>query len=452
MALHKAPLERSIALNRFGLSLHAAEADLTGSRKWLLEQFPLYEAVPAVARDARTSAAIARQFAPASDDSLSNTAVEGRREDARAIYDAELRLRVKMALTSQAPFIERMVHFWTGYFAITSDKTLVNVLAGALEREAIRPHVLGRFEDMLLAVARHGATQIHLEQMMSTGMNSHAGRQARTLTGADPLTVREGLARMIIERHTLGPGGGHKEADIAELATALTGWSLLRPGEADTDLFAYRPGLHEPSERQVLGRAYPQRGLAQPLAILADLARAEATACHVADSLVRHLIADTPPPDLVSRVAAAFSSSGGDLSLVYRVLIESPQAWQPAPAKVKTPWEWTISAMRVLGYFDAGTLSLPSLFSAMKQPIWRPPHHVEGAGASAWTDDKARRVQATVAQSLVDRMEQALDPILLIRRAFPAGISASTKRDLLRAPSSPARLKVLLLSVDFNSR
>ena len=251
-------------------------------------------------------------------------------------YQAAVGARTTSALQTATPFVERLVHFWSNHFAVSVDKLLIVGLAGSFEADAIRPHVLGRFEDPLLAVVRHPAMLLYLDQAQSTGPGSMMGSRGRGLN--------ENLAREILELHTLGVRSGYTQEDVKEFARALTGWTL--PGDGGTSggttggaTFRFVPALHEPGTRTVLGKTYSDAGEAQARSVIHDLVAAPATALHVARKLARHFVADDPPQALVQRLAETFARTGGDLASVYRELIASPDAWQLAAAKFKSPWD-----------------------------------------------------------------------------------------------------------------
>ncbi|HEY8508579.1 MAG TPA: DUF1800 family protein, partial [Steroidobacteraceae bacterium] len=177
----------------------------------------------------------------------------------RPVYVAEVTARVREAVTTQRSFLERLTHFWTNHFAVSVDKIAVLGLAGAFEREAIRPHVLGRFPDMLLAVERHPAMLLYLDNHLSVGPNSRAARAvAKRRNGERQLGINENLAREILELHTLGVNGGYTQADVTALAKVITGWSIggeLGPLKRGTPgEFVFRPEIHEPGTKRVLGK------------------------------------------------------------------------------------------------------------------------------------------------------------------------------------------------------
>ncbi|WP_175115461.1 DUF1800 domain-containing protein, partial [Paraburkholderia solisilvae] len=382
---------------------------------------------PSMSPASNASASIPSSTAQAGAPSAAQEARKALRADIVTTYRDAVNARVLSALNTETPFVERLVHFWANHFAISTEKPQVAVLAGSFEVEAIRPHVLGRFEDMLIAVERHPAMQLFLDQNNSVGPDSVAAmRAAQRNPAARPRGLNENLAREIMELHTLGARSGYTQADVTEFARALTGWSIALPpardggrggdggngggnsngNSASNDAaqpgrFVFRAALHEPGPRTVTGRRYEQSGEAQPLAILHDFAASPATAHHVADKLARHFVSDTPPPAVVARLADAFTQSGGDLPSVYRALIDAPQAWSPVATKFKSPWEWTISAMRGLGWRDLGNLQAAPLLTQLGQPVWRPgsPAGYDDVAAS-WASPDALLRRVELAQRL----------------------------------------------------
>src|SRR5256885_1257107 len=217
----------------------------------------------------------------------------------------EARAHYEPAINADIGFVERLVWFWSNHFCVNADAT---VMAGAYEREAIRPHVLGRFADMLLAAESHPAMLIYLDNAQSMGPNSVAGvNRDRGLN--------ENLAREILELHTLGVRTVYTQEDVTSFAKVITGWTLLttETNPHHGGEFLYHPRMHEPGAQTVLGKAYRDTGVEQGRAVFADLARHQATAKHIAGKLARHFIADDPPPPLVERLTQRFIETDGDL-------------------------------------------------------------------------------------------------------------------------------------------
>ena len=468
MAIRPQSTPAAIALNRFGLGARAGEAAPADPVQWLKGQLGngRYEALPPVWADQPTSTTLAAAFAQR-ETAIRDAAPDDKQavrkssnEDLRDTYRAAVDARFLSALQTSTPFIERLVHFWSNHFAVSTEKPAVAMLAGSFEVEAIRPHVLGRFEDLLVAVEQHPAMQIFLDQARSVGRDSPAAeRQAQRHPEQKP-GLNENLAREIMELHTLGVRSGYGQADVAEFARALTGWSIGGLGAAGkrADLvapgqFVFRDRLHEPGARTILGRQYDQQGVGQPLAVLHDFAESPATAQHIAEKLARHFVADTPPPALVDRLASIFSATHGDLTSVYLTLIDSPEAWSPVDAKFKTPWDWALSSLRGLGRADVGKLSVAPMMTQLGQPVWRPgsPAGYDDIAASwAAPDALVRRVE--LAQRFASRVGDALDARTLGQQLLAGSLSESTETELSRAESAPTALALLLVSPDFQRR
>jgi uncharacterized protein (DUF1800 family) len=457
-------MNAAIALNRFGLGARPEDPPPADPRRWLLSQFDRYEALPADWRaQPRTPVLLAALLeqqravreAPAD---AKQAARQAYRREAREEYLGALGARANTALATPAPFVERLVHFWSNHFAVSVDKVAVVGLAGALEADAIRTHVLGRFEDMLLAVARHPAMLVYLDQVNSMGPESPAALRAAERQAPRRRGLNENLAREILELHTLGVRSGYTQADVTEFARALTGWSLPGlPGTARTDgtdpSFVYRPAMHEPGRRVVLGRSYDQPGEEQARSILHDLAMAPATARHLATKLARHFAADDPPGALVQRLDYAFQRSGGHLPALYAELAGAPESWQRGTAKFKTPWEWAVSSLRALGRRDIAPVAMANLMNQLAQPVWRPgsPAGYDDVAASwAAPDALLRRVE--VAQRLAAQAGDALDARALAPRVLPGALSEATGSAIARADSPASGLALLLVSPEFLRR
>jgi uncharacterized protein (DUF1800 family) len=465
----------AIALNRFGLGARPDQPPPERPQRWLLNQFERYLPMPAAWADLpRTAALVAQYFAQqrAVRDAADSQKVAARQllqRDARETYVAAVGARAASSLDTPAPFAERLVHFWANHFAVSIDKLPVVGLAGAFEADAIRPHVLGRFEDMLVAVTRHPAMLLYLDQANSIGPQSVAARRIAERGGARQRGLNENLAREIMELHTLGVRSGYTQSDVTEFARALTGWSIaggpgtpramaLSFGDAQPadpqQSFQYRPALHEPGSRTIMGRVYADAGdgQGQARAVLRDLATSPATARHIAFKLARHFVADEPSPALVERLATAFQRGGGDLPAVYRALVESPEAWAEAPAKFKTPWEWAVSGLRGLGRREMPGMQMAAVLNQLGQPLWRPgsPAGYDDIAASwAAPDALLRRVE--LAQRIASNTS-AVDARALAPRLLSGSLSESTAEAIARAESPASGLALLLVCPEFLRR
>lgn len=482
----------AIALNRFGLGARAGEPAPDDPKGWLLSQLDAYEPWPAAwAQEPGSHAALetlaearrvrkeARMAKAASQTGLagqaaSQAAIQAVRQEVRDTYVSAVDARVNSALATNTPFVERLVHFWSNHFAVSADKGEVAPLAGAFEAEAIRPYVLGSFEDMLVAVESHPAMQIYLDQIRSVGPTSPAALRVGARNPAKKPGLNENLAREILELHTLGVRTGYTQEDVTEFARALTGWSIAEASGAAPGMkpasglkpagvspiagtFVFRPALHEPGERIVMGRRYAgadaNMGAAQALAVLHDLARSPATARHVGFKLARHFTGDTPSPAMVERLAHTFEASGGDLPSVYRTLVASPEAWQPAAAKFKSPWDWTISASRGVGLTHLDKLHAAPLLAQLGQPVWRPgsPAGYDDTDAS-WAAPDALMRRVELAQRIAARVGDRIDPRTLAPTLLAGPPMPATTAAIAHAESVPTALALLLVSPDFQRR
>ncbi|MCJ0764489.1 DUF1800 domain-containing protein [Variovorax terrae] len=463
MTASSATKTAAVALNRFGLGVRADESLPTDPKGWLLAQFDRYAPLPPAWAGQPDSASRVTEYvdyqrALRQADATNELAMRQKlRNQTQARYRSAVNARVASALATPAPFAERLVHFWANHFAVSIDKAPIAALAGTFELEAIRPHIFGRFEDMLAAVEHHPAMLFYLDQARSIGPDSMVAQRAARLNPERQRGLNENLAREILELHTLGVRSGYSQGDVTEFARALTGWSIgglpgLPPGGAP-GTFAFQPMLHEPGPRTVLGQRYEQRGEAQARAILRDLAASPATAQHIADKLARHFVGDAPPPALVERLASTFLQSRGDLPSVYRALIGAPEAWSLAQTKFKTPWEWTLSSLRGLGWRDLGDQQLAPVLVQLGQPVWRPgsPAGYDDITESwAAPDMLMRRVE--LAQRFAAQAASTVDARLLGPQLLPAGLSPATASALARAESPATALALLLASPEFLRR
>lgn len=373
----------------------------------------------------------------------------------------ELDRRHRIALRSDAGFAERLVRFWSNHFAVSVDKRTAALYAAPMEREAIRPHLRGRFADLLFAVETHPAMLRYLDNVRSVGGDSRLARAVRRRDAGTPkrsVGLNENLAREILELHTLGVDGDYTQADVVELARAITGWSVPAPrdfaqGRAKS-AFMFRPAAHEGGTRTILGARHAEAGLQQGRTVLAALALHPATARHVCRKLAAHFVADDPPEALVRRMAMAWEDSGGELDAVYRALVESPEAWSPAARKFKTPDDFVVSAQRAVAADAPRPVALQQLLERMGQPPFKPRSPAGFADdAGEWNGPDAlwKRVQA--AQLLAEMAPAArVDPAGTAEDVFGGGFDAETLAVLRRAESPRDGLTLLFASPAFQWR
>jgi uncharacterized protein (DUF1800 family) len=366
----------------------------------------------------------------------------------RQIFLKEAKARFDAAVGAEIGFVERLVWFWSNHFCVNADSS---VMAGGYEREAIRAHVLGRFADMLLAVESHPAMLIYLNNEQSVGPTSSAGiNRDRGLN--------ENLAREILELHTLGVRTVYTQADVTNFAKVITGWTMLPPvsdpnhgGE-----FVFLRRAHEPGPETVVGKTYPDNGVEQGRAVLADLARHPATARHVATKLARHFIADEPPEALVDRLALRFLETDGDLKQVAMALVTAPESWSEEQPKIKRPGEWVVALLRAAG--PAGASAAPGdigrivgALALLGEPLWRPPAPKGFADDNAaWLDGLAQRLD--VANAFAQRLGPNVDPQAIADVALGPLASPETRSAMARAESRPQAMTLLLMSSEFQRR
>jgi hypothetical protein len=234
--------------------------------------------------------------------------------------------RVLDALHSPRQLEASLVEVWFNHFNVFARKETVRVTAGFYEREAIRPHVLGRFRDLLGATARHPAMLNYLDNWQSVvdGFRPPPG-VPRPAGFTSPRGLNENYARELLELHTLGVDGGYTQADVTELARIFTGWSFDRRAAGTDDAFRFYPARHDPGPKTLLGQRAPGGGVRDGEWALDRLARHPSTARHVARRLALAYVADVPPPALVDRLAARYLQTDGDLREVVRALATSPE-------------------------------------------------------------------------------------------------------------------------------
>jgi uncharacterized protein (DUF1800 family) len=366
----------------------------------------------------------------------------------QALFEAEAQARFARLATTETPMLERLVMFWSNHFAVGVAKNQqVRVSAGAVEREAIRPHVLGRFSDMLKAVECHPAMLSYLDNQQSVGPDSKAGLNRG-------VGLNENLAREILELHTLGVDGGYGQADVTSLAKVITGWvfSGANGRLAEPGAFVFDPSRHEPGPQRVLDRDYPQPGVGQGEAVLLALAEHPATARHIAGKFARHFVADEPPERLVTRLSVTFIETGGDLKALATVLLRSPESWETPPRKLRTPQEFVTATLRATAAKPEAPQILAAL-AAMGQPLWNPPGPNGFADTvAAWASPEGLTARLDVAAQAGRRWTAPMPPITLADAVLGPTLSEPTRRAVARAESGAQAVALLLMSPEFQRR
>jgi uncharacterized protein (DUF1800 family) len=280
--------------------------------------------------------------------------VEALQNPERAVAEGLMAQRLTRDVYSNAQLEEVMTDFWLNHFNVYLRKNEATpYYLVSYERDVIRPRALGKFEDLLEAVAHCPAMLIYLDNAQSIGPDSPAAERAKFAAARNPnknKKAREGLnenyARELMELHTLGVNGGYTQADVIQAARILTGWTVDRPQRGGGFFFDER--RHEPGTKKVLGHKFKEHGEKEGRDLLHMLATRPATAQFISRKLAVRFVSDDPPQALVDRMTKSYLSSGGDIAAVLRTMVRSPEFWNANlyRAKVKTPLEYVVSAAR----------------------------------------------------------------------------------------------------------
>ncbi len=461
------------AANRFGLGARPGELKaLAGDPKaWLTQQVQGSRPAPSEIKQLASSVEAYESFdlgrearrdarrKPPSEAEAAKRIAGNIRQKLVPLYLDQVAARYHVAMKTEEPFRERLLHFWTNHFAVSADKPQVIALAGTLENEAIRPNLGRRFADLLLAVESHPAMILYLDNQGSIGPNSKLASRAagRARRAGRKLDINENLAREILELHTLGVNGGYTQGDVTTFAQALTGWSIggaLGPlDEGKPGTFEFREAMHEPGAKTLLGKRYGGDGIAQPRAILEDLARQPATAQHVATKLVRHFVADEPPASAVDTIAAAIRDSEGDLPTVHRALISLPQVWDSPAPKFKTPHDFVISTFRMFDHVPEEPRQVAAPFELLGQRPYTPGSPAGWPDtADRWDGPDALLKRIEWATAVGERIGNRMPPLTLGALALGESFSQRTRLAVARAASGAQGITLLLACPEFQRR
>jgi uncharacterized protein (DUF1800 family) len=396
---------------------------------------------------------------------------EAFRQHFRARYERATKARIDSALSTDRPVFERLAHFWANHFTISAAKPQAAGMPPSFEREAIRPHVTGGFADMLAASSKHPGMSIYLDNWQSIGPNSAWARNPRAIPryqfgpGGRPTGLNENLAREILELHTLGVNGGYTQADVQALAAIITGWTYDRPPvrayftqdvgtRTGAQMFKFEPEAHEPGAKRLLGKVYPEGGVREGEAALADIARHPSAARFIATKLARHYVSDTPPPAVVARLEETFLRSDGDLGAVMRTLVDSSEAWTTPYAKFKRPEEYLISTLRAVNIRQLNPGVGAFATASMGQRLYLAP------GPDGWADTAAPWLTGDLvwkriewAEQLAQRVARAdVDPVAIGEACHGPLLSADTREAVRRAESPQQGMVILFSSPEFQRR
>ena len=364
-------------------------------------------------------------------------------------FRAEALARLQRAIQVDCGFAERLVVFWSNHFCISANKGgLARMWAGSFEREAIRPHVLGRFADMLKAVEQHPAMLFFLDNQQSLGPDSRAGINRHR-------GLNENLAREIMELHTLGVNGGYTQDDVTSLARVITGWTFAgRQGLIGVPgTFVFNANAHEPGAERVLGKVYEASGVAQGEAVLSDIARHPSTAKFIATKFARHFVADDPPPALVAKLQDTFTKTDGDLRLLANALVDADEGWTAPLSKMRSPYEYLVATGRIFARVPEDPGRYLGGLNLLGQPLWSPagPNGFPDTNA-AWAAPEGLKLRLDIAAQVSSRLPDSLDPRELLELVAADAASDETRRTIERAESRQQAMALLLMSPEFQRR
>jgi uncharacterized protein (DUF1800 family) len=423
-------------MNRFGLGRRGEEAVPADPAAWLAVQ--LEGPDPALARPGHS----VEQGLVAWREDLArgNDGIQA----SRAIMAADTAAWLDHAVATDAPFRERLVWFWANHFTVSLRRGAVVPLANAFVREAIRPHVTGRFGDMLGAVMRHPAMLYYLDNAQSAGPASPLARRA----SGRRVGLNENLARECLELHTATPASGYAQADVEQMALVLTGWSVALRRDPPGPLF--RPALHQPGPKTVLGERVPEGPEGLVLA-LAFLARHPATLRNLATKLVRHFVSDAPDPSEIDHVAGVLAATDGNLKAAALAVASLERAWVPL-AKLRTPTDFVLAVVRALDLPPGSGARLRAAIGSLGQGVMNAPlPNGWPDTAQDWASPEALMRRIDWAHAAAAR-GAGLEPMAVAERALGPLLGAATRGEIMRAGSRREALALLFASPEFQRR
>ncbi len=437
-----------IAATRFGYGPRPGDLSKIGRdpKGWLRDQLGDVS-VPAELRDLGPSAPLLAET-QRQQQGDPQAYVRYLKGEARDALGREVGRRTMAAVTSDIPFRERLVHFWSNHFTVSVKRPQIIAAAGAFEREAVRPNIFSTFADLLVAVSQHPVMLMYLDNQFSFGPNSPAGRQRG-------VGLNENLAREILELHTLGVGSGYTQDDVIGLAKLITGWGVARPQDRSSGTpgaFTFRAAGHEPGAKTLLGKTYRQSGVRGGEEALRDLARHSATAHFVATKLATHFVADRPSAASVDRLERVFNDTGGDLHALSRALVDIPETWDAPLSKFKTPNDLIISSLRALNVDDLADKPIVGGLGLLHQfPFTAPSPAGWSDDASDWITPEALMTRVEWLRALgnlspvpkpVDWAESIVGPVL----------SAETRITVAQAQSRTEAVALVFSSPEFQRK
>jgi uncharacterized protein (DUF1800 family) len=474
-------LEGALAVNRFGLGARPGEVErASGNPKaWLTAQIapapqPVSASGQAFASGAQLVADLTqfRQQRRQARQQNDTAAFKDFARQQRQVLIDEMSARFNLGFSTDRPFAERLVWFWTNHFTISTQNAGTGSLAGAYEREAIRPFIAGKFEDMLFAVATHPAMLVYLNNAQSIGPDSRAGEMSKR-------GLNENFGRELMELYSLGVDGGYTQADVIALAKLLTGWSVAAgpapnapfarlmqanftgnapPGASSG--FQFFPNRHEPGSVTLRGKTYAG-GYEGGRAAIHDLAHDPATARFIAGKFAVHFISDTPPPASVAKLEQVFRDTGGDLKALAATVVEDPAAWTPGPGKMRPPVDFVTASYRLLA-LPQGSNAQRQTQAAMQAcrmmgqfPMAAPSPKGWSDQSSDWSGPDAVLSRIAFARQLAERLPADIPAAQVVQVADEAlgqRLTAATRAAIAASANAADALALLLASPEFQRR
>ncbi len=368
----------------------------------------------------------------------------------RRIFLAEARAIGDHLVDTPTPFRERLVWFWFNHFTVSLKRPFVAAVLGDYVRTAIRPHVTGRFEDMVLAVMRHPAMLMYLDNAQSFGPDSRVGERRHK-------GLNENLARECMELHTVTPASGYTQADVTNFAKILTGWSITPPRSLSAgfltegdNAFRFFAAAHEPGSPEVMGHRFPP-GEAGGVAALRFLANHPSTYRSLATRLARHFVADSPPPEAVARLERVLAETHGDLKAVSLALVQEPAAARPL-TKLRTPVDFVVATARALNLPAGRRIPPIQAMAGLGQPLFAAPLPNGWPDTAAdWSAGEAMMRRVDWSYDVAARAETH-DPVVVADAVLGPLLAPPTREAVHRAGSRRDGLTLLFASPEFMRR
>ncbi len=374
-------------------------------------------------------------------------------------------LAIVRAALSERQLREVMVDFWTNHFNVFVGKGADRFLLPSYIEETIRPRALGNFEDLLIATARSPAMLFYLDNAQSVAPGSSrpfplsAMRRGGQGVRSRPTGINENYARELLELHTLGVDGGYTQQDVINVARIFTGWSIERPERGAG--FVYHDWAHDQGDKVVLGQKFKSDGEDEGVRLLKFLANEHATMHHVSAKLCARFVADEPPDGCIDAAVAAWQQSRGDIRTVLRAIFTSPDFWsaQAVRSKVKTPFEFVVSAVRATGVEPDDTPRLAQLVARLGEPLYQQPAPTGYAETEEhWVNSGALLARMNAAMMIakdcatipnIDDHAQLVD--VIDQKLLAGTMSAHTKSGILEQIADltdPGQARVMAVGLD----